>query len=411
MQSPFRKYVKNFSLVGLILLVLAVGFNWLVNPYDTYGSPSIDGFNAEKPEVRTHARMIKAYAVRVVRPEAVILGSSRALWGVDPEHEGWAYHPVYNLAIEGVNIYEMLRYFQHTENIHSLKQVLLNLDFFTFGTNITNNPDFNEADLSVDYNGWRTSGMGNSIIPTLFSIDTLLSSINTVRNQESSIGNLGNGMGKVEEMINRIKTKGGYHAYFRDTAIEYATRWYLPEAYNYSVDAADSPFTYYRKILQIAYQNGIDLRIAIPPCHVRQWEVLATAGLWPKFEAWKRTLVAINEEEARLAGRTPLPLWDFGIYDELTTEPVPPLGDAQTPMRWYWDSSHYKKELGDLMLDRVFDYPEPGRVVPDDFGVLLSSQNIDSHLQKIRADRQHYRDTHPDDIAEIENVFNTYVKK
>ena len=81
------------------------------------------------------------------------------------------------------------------------------------------------------------------------------------------------------------------------------------------------------------------------------------------------------------------------------------MGDMETEMHWYRDSSHYKKELGDLMLDRIFNYHGSNRVVSDDFGVLLNSENIDSHLQKIRSDRQHYHDTHPEDIAEIENLF------
>ena len=89
-----------------------------------------------------------------------------------------------------------------------------------------------------------------------------------------------------------------------------------------------------------------------------------------------------------------------------TTEAVPAPGDTETMMRWYLDSSHYKKGLADLMLDRLFGYAAPERVVPDSFGVLVNSENIDGHLQKIRADRQNYRDTHPDDIAEIEKVYS-----
>jgi hypothetical protein len=37
--------------------------------------------------------------------------------------------------------------------------------------------------------------------------------------------------------------------------------------------------------------------------------------------------------------------------------------------------------------------------------VLLNSGNIDSVLEKIRSDRQHYRDTHPADVAEIQALF------
>ena len=417
MPKQFKKYIRSIFILGIALLALIVGFNWFVNPFDIYGSPVINGFNADKPEMATHARMMKAYAVRVVQPETVIIGSSRALWGIDPNWEGWVYHPVYNLALQGVNVYEELRYFQHAQNIHPLKQVLLNLDFFAFGTNMVNTPDFNENELSVDYNGKPTSGNGFSNIAPLFSLDTLLASLNTVRHQEKSLGNasgLGNlndGFGDINEIQDRIKTKGGYHAYFRDTTIEYLSGVYLPGAFQYNITTPDSPYTYYRKILQIAYQDGIDLRMAISPCHARQWQILEASGLWPRFEDWKRTLVMINEEEAKLAGKAPFPLWDFGNYNELTTEPVPPLGDAITPMRWYWDSSHYKKELGDLMLDEIFGYHSPGRVVPGNLGILINSQNIENHLLIIRADSQIYKETHPDDIKEIQDIAKTVKPK
>ncbi len=51
-------------------------------------------------------------------------------------------------------------------------------------------------------------------------------------------------------------------------------------------------------------------------------------------------------------------------------------------MQWYWESSHFKKEVGDLVLDKLFDYQAPGRVIADDFGILINRNNIEAHLQK-----------------------------
>jgi hypothetical protein len=109
----------------------------------------------------------------------------------------------------------------------------------------------------------------------------------------------------------------------------------------------------------------------------------------------------INLEEARAAGANPFPLWDFSGFTELTTEPFPPLGDKETKMRWYWESSHYKKELGDLVLDRMFDYKHPDREVPKDFGVLLTPENIESHLAWIREGRERWAKQFPEDVREI----------
>lgn len=115
-------------------------------------------------------------------------------------------------------------------------------------------------------------------------------------------------------------------------------------------------------------------------------------------------MVKVNEEEAALAGKAPFPLWDFSGFNSLTTEEVPALGDTETRMKWYWESSHYKKELGDLVLDRVLDYSSPNRKVPADFGVLLDSKMLEAHLNQVRIDRDVWRKSHPEDVKEIADM-------
>ena len=115
-------------------------------------------------------------------------------------------------------------------------------------------------------------------------------------------------------------------------------------------------------------------------------------------------MVEINEEEAANVGLKPFALWDFSGYNSITKEALPSLADKQTRMLWHWDSSHYKKETGDLVLDRVFGLQQPGRSVPQDFGVMLSSPNIEAHLAAIRDARAEYRRMRPDDVREIEEL-------
>lgn len=405
--SQFKKYTELLIFTILTLLILVGGLNWFIDPYGIYNSPEIEGFNVYKPEFVSHLRMSKAHAIQYIKPKSICLGTSRAERGIDPSHEGWAYKPVYNLGIASANIYEIFRYFQHAHNVQPQKQVLLCLDFFSFKSNKRNAVDFNEERLSVGYDGQKQSSLiNNDAITTLFSTDALSTSIETFRQQKNA-GNvryLKNGMLTISASY--VESMGGQHAYFLYGEKVYAETLYVPEEYQFDkLNLNNYPFTDYRKLLQIAYQDSIDLRIIISPCHVRQWEIIDAAGLWPKLEEWKHILVIINEEEACHFGKPPFPLWDFSIYNELTTESLPPLGDMESTMHWWWDSDHYKKELGDLMLDRIFNYHGLGRIVPDDFGVLLNSENIDSNLQKIRVDRQQYRDTHPEDVAEIENLF------
>lgn len=116
--------------------------------------------------------------------------------------------------------------------------------------------------------------------------------------------------------------------------------------------------------------------------------------------------LGVNQKIARRLKQLQL----FPQQSHRTTETVPALGDTTTIMHWYFDSSHYTPAAGDLVLDRIFNFKSPTRTVPENFGVLLTSRNIDAHLAHIRADREQYRQSHPEDINEIEAMAREVAK-
>jgi hypothetical protein len=147
---------------------------------------------------------------------------------------------------------------------------------------------------------------------------------------------------------------------------------------------AMSTFDPYRFMLRSAYTDGTDLRLFVTPLNVSVRAAIDAVGLGERYEFWLRELVRINEEEATRAGLKPLPLWDFGDANTVTKEALP---TDTTPMRWFWDPSHYRKATGDLILDRIFDFHDPARALPEDFGVRVTAANIDVHLARATAAR------------------------
>lgn len=160
-------------------------------------------------------------------------------------------------------------------------------------------------------------------------------------------------------------------------------------------------FDSFRRLVQISIRDNVDLRLAIGPSHARYFESYRLMGNWFLWEEWKRTLVRIVEEEAAKARVKPFALWDFSGFNPLTMELVPPPNDKKTHMKWYFESSHYTTDMGDLIQDRVFDHKEPGRTVPDYFGVLITSRNIEVHLKNIREENQHFRELQPSVAKEL----------
>ena len=166
--------------------------------------------------------------------------------------------------------------------------------------------------------------------------------------------------------------------------------WSVPPKLQYCFTNADTGMTVFdpfRFVPRHAYAEGIDLRLYTTSLNAAIYQLFQAAGLHERNEFWLKELVRINEEEAAQAGRRPLPLWDFSDANTITRDPVP-LSTDPTPMRWYWEHSHYRKATGDLILDRVFGYSDPKRLIPADFGVQLTSANVDQHIARAKAGLQ-----------------------
>jgi hypothetical protein len=393
--------------VGTIVVCLTVvgAFNLLIDPFDIYDMPRIKGFNADKTQVATHLRLTKAYAVRAIRPQGIVLGSSRAERGLDPDHPGWSGNvkPVYNLAFAAANIYEIMRYLQHAHCISPLKQIVIGLDFFTFNANTENKSDFLEERLCKEKEYEHVSVIVHDKIQTILSADAVKASISTIkganRGEEAKLY-LSNGQVYWDYGKEKTKKIGCRNAFLESDRI-YLNNY----KFNLYDNSGRSTLRYLAEIVRLARRDNIDLRLFISPDHARMLEAMKLAGLWPQYEEWKRALVALLEADASAnVGKEPFLLWDFSGYNSITVEAVPEPSDLQSSMRFYWESSHYKKEAGDLILNRIFGKE---MLKENDFGVVVSTRNIEQHLWSIRLKQKEYERTHPEDMAELIKLHKT----
>mgnify|MGYP001162563766 CR=1 FL=1 len=391
----------------MVLIFLSFSaFNYVVDPYGIHQFFKKEGFNLNKPAMKSHLRMSKAYAVRNQKPKSIILGTSRAEFGLDPDHEGFIYFPTYNLNLSGGNTYEMLRYFQHANAVSDIKQTILALDFFQFDINNQNSPDFSEERLAVDILGNPTNFMPmNDILDSLFAFDTLISSIDTVFSQTEKPTYLRNGL-LDPTTTRRVKLLDiiGQRRLFLNNEERYFKKTYK----NFSLEIPDknlNSLEHYRQLLSIAYKTNMDLRILINPAHARQLETLYQSDLWEIFEFWKTKLTEINEMEARISNKQPYPIWDFSGFNIYTTETVPSIYDLKSRMQWYWESSHFKKELGDKVLNTVL-FNQFDQMEVESFGVKINSSNIYLHNSSVRENHKVWKNKNPQDVKEIKNLNN-----
>ena len=400
-----RNYLTTLLGIPLAFALAFIAFNWLVDPFGIWNDIRLKTFNALKPEQAARQRISEMGVWARHATPNLILGTSRADIGLDPGHPGFV-GDTYNLGISSQPLEESRRLLEWAGTQVALRQVVFATDFFT--TNALREPPADYTDGNFErYNSLRL----------LTSIDTLQASIRTVKGQSLSgmleRGHLWGSDGRRYWSQEYAITKGGHRKLALDSEKYYLSRTYLPPpAYTFAFTAGNkSAENDYRRIFSFAHRKDIDLRVLVSPSHARQWEVINVLGLWPQWEEWKRMLVRINDEEARKAGKAPFPLWDFSGHNSITSEEFPVSGDVEAMMNWYWDSSHYKKAAGDLVLDRIFARGGGAAEVPPDFGVLLSDDMLEQHLQQLRLARDRWRESHPKDVAEIAEMAATAAKE
>lgn len=373
-----KKYRRfNLTFLGLVFPgLLSFGLvNMAVDPYGVMNKQELFGLELLKIKKIINVRLFKAVDVTRIQPKTVLLGSSRADLGLDPEHPAFKNkQPAYNLALVGPNMYEVKRYFEHAlKNQPDLKTVVIGIDFFMFNKYKVNEVDFSEKRLE------KTSLIPQDFVNISFSLDALNASKETIGASVKSDAYYlyyPNGLryvyqNKPDEPIPN-KFKGMLSGLMRG------------EGYYQKYELSAEFLNDLKDIVETCQKRNIDLKIFISPSHASQWESIRAVGLWSAFEDWKREIVKIT------------PVWDFSGYNSITTEPI------TNDMKNYWDSSHYRQEVGDLVINRLFDYQN--ETVAKDFGVLITESNIESHLQKIRFQREVWANNNPDVVELVKDL-------
>ena len=388
-----QRYLIQVVFFSLLMAAGLAGFNWLINPYKIWNPPTISGINSGLFQLPFKERIYKIVALLKNPKDIVILGSSRSDQGLNPKSKVLGENAL-NMALVAQPYEETRILYEWLLDHHpSTKTFIIGLDFFASNVYYHRPTDY-DAD---NYSPWRSTKL-------LMSVSTLSDAVKTLVIRKP-YGEAWTAEGLHYWFGSYLKKAGGMRKIFNKTEKDYFIDIYLPEPQcKFSFETEDKkykPIEELRVIFEKAYRDHINLKLFISPSHARLWEVLAASDLWDKWEEWKHMLVKMNEEEAQKAGQSPFVLWDFSGYNSITTDPVPVLGDDTSLMHWYTDASHYNPIAGDLVLQRLFNTTILDQKIPEDFGVMLDSRNIDAHLARIRMERINYRQTHPEDITEI----------
>ena len=347
-----RRYIAIvFGLTALLVLAISA-VNYMVNPLGIYAEPHIRGFNDVHPAADNYVRLLKIESVKHLKPDAVIIGTSRAETGLDPKPEFFPGMTPYNFAVPAAGIIEQRRMLEFAQAVHPLKMAVLTLDFFAFNARRLENRAYDPGRLSPEATAQPRSFFDT--YGTLVALDTFIASIKHLRA-------LRKGKPYDDTAPNGHKISAGVAAQVAQEGAGKRFRHPPNESeiavddfsFSYTKTPGDTTFQHLEAMLDFARRHDIRVILLISPAHETYLETLEKTGKKPLVEQWMSRVAAINRDSAARYGAKPYPLWDFSGRGRFTTEAVPLLADKTAHPKWFWDSNHYKIELGDIVLRRI----------------------------------------------------------
>ncbi|MCD6322108.1 MAG: hypothetical protein J7L77_03670 [Clostridiales bacterium] len=413
------KYIFILFGSAALLLLSVAGFNTVVDPFGMYRLIDIEDFNANKPAIYNRVRLLKAYEVRRIKPESIVLGTSRVHLGINPSHEGWSalYAHRYNLAFDGATTKEMYYYLVHANATKTLKHVMLGLDTYHLSAAPgSTRPDFDPTLLRNEYHGLNAPRMMAADFKILTSIDTFKESLQTlkVQNDDEAVWLAPDGQRIGEVFFRRpyenFMTRGPRY-YFDEIdklEVRFKLEWKIPSKPGQTLPLGPPPKTdpitslgYIEKIIAFCRSHDIKLAIFLTPSHVHQLELDALTDNWGSIESGKRQIASILTKDAEEHyDKETIPLYDFTLYSDITTESLPP-ENSHEEMSYYWDSSHFKENVGDMVLDRLFGIEKNESLVMNNFGLKLTPENVEHVIKDLRKKHEEYQH---DNATEINTI-------
>ena len=360
-------WIKVLLSLILIIVFSVCLINYIVDPYNLYKT----NLFKNKPKEFEYMRLIKAINIEKIKPISIVLGTSRAEMAIDPDHE-YFIKPSYNLANAGSTMYETKYYLKEAILQGKLKKVLLVADWRMF----------NDVSMKkvIDF---ETYFENRNIYKYLLNYKVFQDSLFTIKNK--NIVSLYNNNGQMkEDYLNKIVLSNGGHY---KTMIKEEKNYYKELSdNNLYKDTQKSSLLDFIEILELCYKNDIELDIVFGPSHIRQWEAFDYYKDYETLLTWKKDLVEIVQKVANKFNKIPFRIVDFAVYNEYTSEKIPT--EENQSMGYHYEGSHYKPKLGEMLLKSLSsgDYH-------NNFGVELNNNNIDSHLQKLREDRNKFINT------------------
>jgi len=326
----WRYLVRVLVGAGLLAAILC-GFNLLVDPLGLLRIATVAGVNNDRrPALEAGHRGIREFEILRRRPDTLILGTSRELYGIEPQEIARRYGGrVHNASIAAATLADFEGLLIGAGALVGTRRIYIGLDYFSF-----DDGRLPAAAYAAGLGSMATRS-ARTLIRSIATLPALLQSIETIKASHCRPGKeeFPEDGRRVLEIA--IEPCGGPRQSVPTP--EMAAGVVSLFDFN-SRTAAMSAF---ERILRHCVGASLDCRLFVGPMHGVYLSALQETD-WARFQAWKADL-------AQMADRHKVRLLDLGSAFSASAQPF-----AQQPDRFY-DTLHFGTQIGASILDSIED--------------------------------------------------------
>lgn len=366
---------------GLPLLVAAGtgAMNYSVDPYmlHQWDSPKLERLG---PHVEKLAAWGKVYALSRYQPDVLYVGNSRTEVGLPADAPEFAGRRVFNGALSGASLGDAIKIVQYASSVGQLGTVVWGLDIPSF-TLLVGNTDVDDA-LAGGGPGYVVR-RGARDLKRSISFDMTQDSLRVLAGQYPAVcahSLARNGQKDADCVRTAVARNGGTGGSVLPRTADFLR----------ADPHSASTLSRFQRTLEGLCRSRV--RLYVNPTHAVTIDALYRLGRGEQMERWLRALAATA---AQLRGQgCDTRVYDFSGFNSVTTEALPQTS-GQAEMRYFWEPSHYRENVGRMVLARIGGGAEGA----DGFGAELLPEQMDNHLARLRTGLRRYRHEHPIDSA------------
>ncbi|MCP3904997.1 MAG: hypothetical protein GY715_15345 [Planctomycetes bacterium] len=353
MPEPHPRFLVVYLVTLGVAGALLAGFNAVIDPFGAYRVLPSVGEHRDTHDTRP----TRAETIRHDQWDTVLFGSSLVVVGLDPTHPALG-ASCYNLGLSGSSLEEQEDVLDYVRRHNETTQFVwvLDIDYFderTSPLSVYGRSPFDPSLSPLEYHAGNLLGMEATEL-----------SFRTLRRMRDSGSMEHDALGR---RIRPLLPLGVPQRVLFDQAVP-------PMEERGALRISAERLERFEGMVASALDDGVKLRIAIPPIHASGLTAWFADG-GTAIGTWRRRLVEIVDRQNRRVPAAPVvELWDFLGFNAYSSQFIPDADDRETRHRWFWDPVHFKKELGDLMLERMIESRGDPR-----FGVRLDIDNVDAH--------------------------------